>query len=783
MEGGPSVEFTVVLNSRPSDDVKLFLVSEDLTEGTLSRNSLTFKRSNWDDEKTVKVNPVDDTDIDGAITYHITIGIDEDTEDEDYLDLADIKIQVTNEDNEVAVTSNLSIDDVVVNENGGAAIFTVTLTGNSVGSFTVDFATSNGSAVSGQDYTAVSGTLGFTGQSGQQRTISVPIFNDSAVEQDEEFTVTLSKVNSPLVGISDDTGKATIVDDDICLAGNNAPGLDPTVDTIFCDKMEQDLDSYTNSTPPAGTTLTWTTNNLDLLDTASHLSKSVVDSDFPGTYSGFFYDAANNCASPALEVTLEFNSSPTFTTTTPSEICGEGTVTLGAIATEGIIHWFTAPTGGVSLGTGESFTTPILNATAMYYAEATANGCPSPRVAVVATINDTPSAGTATDIESCSDAAGGQTTLDLDNTLTGADSGIWRITTDPSSSVRIGSGNMVNFEGLANGDCVFTFTTTGAQAPCTNASVSVTITVSACTVDTDNDGILDVSENVLGTDPNNPDTDGDGINDGVEVGNDLDNPSDEDGDGIIDALDSNTLDSDGDGVVDQLDPANNDACIPNVTEACGVDLQLTKEVDNASPTEGSQITFLVTLTNLGQFTVADLVINELIDASLGFQYVTHEASSGHYDVAGGRWELMSSSPEEVSTLVITVRVPRQGTFQNIASLVASSPADGNTANNMATVTVNVGPRSNDEAGFIFNQFSPNGDGVNDVLWVNEVQNYPNNTLEIFDRYGNQVFSVSGYDNTWTGQGNNGQLPKGTFYYVLNLGDGSEARKGWIQIMK
>jgi gliding motility-associated-like protein/uncharacterized repeat protein (TIGR01451 family) len=785
IEGGSSVEFTVVLNSRPSDDVKLFLVSGDETEGALSKNSLTFKRSNWDKKQTVKLNPVDDNIIDGPITYNLTIGVENGTKDDNYRNLEDVLIQATNEDNEAVAASNISIDDVVVNENGGPANFTVTLTGNSLSNFTVDYATTNGTARAGEDYTSTSGTLSFTGESGQRMIISVPIINDMVVEQNiETFTVTLSKVSNILVGISDDKGQGSIVDDEVCPAGDTAPDPDSSVDNVLCDAVEQDLDAYTNSSPPTGTELTWTTNNLDLLDTDSYLDDSVVPSDFPGTYYGFFYDAANNCASPALEVTLEFSSSPTLTSTTPAEICGEGTVVLGATFSEGTISWFTTPTGGESEATGESFTTPLLTATTTYYVEATANGCTSAREAVVATIQDTPSAGTATDLGSCSVAAGGPTTLDLDDTLTGADLGTWAYTTGPTRTFTIGLDNVVNFEGLADGDYRFTYTTTGAQAPCTNDSVSVTISVVACTVDSDNDGIFDGQEITLGTDPNNPDSDGDGIDDGTEVGDDIANPLDGDGDGIIDALDSNILDSDNDGVVDQVDPANTDACIPNISAACTIDLQLAKTVDIINPTVGGQITFTITLTNLSQITVTDVVVNEILDESF-FQYVSNESSNGIYDVVTGRWELLSVAPDEVATLTLTVTVPTIGRYPNSVNLVTSSPADGNTANNEATVRVEVRARSNDEPGFIFNQFSPNGDGVNDVLIINNIQDapYQNNTLEIYDRYGNQVYSVSGYDNTWRGEGKNGELPKGTYFYILDLGDGSEARKGWMQIIR
>lgn len=55
--------------------------------------------------------------------------------------------------------------------------------------------------------------------------------------------------------------------------------------------------------------------------------------------------------------------------------------------------------------------------------------------------------------------------------------------------------------------------------------------------DEDDDGLTDSYEGAIGTDPNDPDSDGDGVDDGVEVGADLYSPADADGDGTIDALD------------------------------------------------------------------------------------------------------------------------------------------------------------------------------------------------------------------------------------------------------
>jgi gliding motility-associated-like protein len=56
-------------------------------------------------------------------------------------------------------------------------------------------------------------------------------------------------------------------------------------------------------------------------------------------------------------------------------------------------------------------------------------------------------------------------------------------------------------------------------------------------------------------------------------------------------------------------------------------------------------------------------------------------------------------------------------------------------------------------------------------------------VEIFNRYGKEVYSKVNYDNDWYGQSNNGSsLSDGTYYYVIQL-LGGETKSGWIYINK
>ena len=87
------------------------------------------------------------------------------------------------------VSSFQVIEDVVV------ANIDVARKGGSVGNLTVDYATANGTAIAGQDYTAVSGTLNFNGGE-TSKTIQIPITDDATTEPDETFTLSLSNPSS-----------------------------------------------------------------------------------------------------------------------------------------------------------------------------------------------------------------------------------------------------------------------------------------------------------------------------------------------------------------------------------------------------------------------------------------------------------------------------------------------------------------------------------------------------------------------------------------------------------
>lgn len=110
-----------------------------------------------------------------------------------------------------ANTPGFSVNDVAVTE-GGALVFTVTKTGATLLTHAVSYATANGTAIAGSDYTAKSGTLTFT-MNETSKNVSVSTTPDATYEANETLYLNLSNPTSGAT-ISDGQGVGTINNDD-----------------------------------------------------------------------------------------------------------------------------------------------------------------------------------------------------------------------------------------------------------------------------------------------------------------------------------------------------------------------------------------------------------------------------------------------------------------------------------------------------------------------------------------------------------------------------------------
>ncbi len=125
-------------------------------------------------------------------------------------------------------------------------------------------------------------------------------------------------------------------------------------------------------------------------------------------------------------------------------------------------------------------------------------------------------------------------------------------------------------------------------------------------------------------------------------------------------------------------------------------------------------------------------------------------------------------------------------YENGVFVVTQIVRDDYGCTDTARVAIKINNITNEISTLIPNAISPNGDGKNDV-WKLEFLKllYPNAEVDIFSRWGEQLFSSKGYSDPWDGTFKGQLLPVGTYYYVINLNDSSipEPLKGGILLIR
>ncbi|MEP7010396.1 MAG: Calx-beta domain-containing protein [Acidobacteriota bacterium] len=175
---------------------------------------------------------------------------------------------------------------------GGDATISISRTGGTTGPVSVSYATSNGTAVAGSDYTAAAGTVSFADGQGGPRTIPISLLADDAFEGSENFTVALSGPTGGASLGSPTNASVTILDDD-----SPPPTGDTFTDAeVACDAARlTGLLARTTATPRAAAKLT----NLNVSFTGT------------GDFAGI---ATEGTGPQTVEKALAFSSNPEETT-------------------------------------------------------------------------------------------------------------------------------------------------------------------------------------------------------------------------------------------------------------------------------------------------------------------------------------------------------------------------------------------------------------------------------------------------------------------------------------
>jgi len=343
----------------------------------------------------------------------------------------------------------------------------------------------------------------------------------------------------------------------------------------------------------------------------------------------------------------------------------------------------------------------------------------------------------------------------------------------------------------------FTYTIADAKGNVSNvAKVVVSVLINPA-ADTDSDGVKDIAEDLNNngnpTDDNSDsdllpnyrdaDDDNDGLASKGEDQNQNGTPADDDNDldGILNYLDS---DDDNDGVLSVDEDVNGDGDYLNDdTDKDGIvnryddndDGDYLATIKELADLDGNGIPDYLEVWNTK---AVDDIITIGIDQAANIDVLANDSShvdertltiiqnavngSSYLDV--GSW-----------TVLYTPNINYLG-FDSIVYLVC----DYQDVCDTALVTINV-----EDIITVPELFTPNGDNVNDILLIDGLDNYTNNSFTVYNRWGNVVYQNSDYQNNWDGNSNvkfvlgSKELSVGVYYYILKYSNWTKEKTGAI----
>ena len=208
------------------------------------------------------------------------------------------------------------------------------------------------------------------------------------------------------------------------------------------------------------------------------------------------------------------------------------------------------------------------------------------------------------------------------------------------------------------------------------------------------------------------------------------------------------------------------------------DLEVHKISEKRFVGPGEAFEYQISVQNNGNTDATGIEVIDKLPINLKYMGVMSEPT-GTVTVVNQviSWKIPVLANNQKLVLSLKTTAIKAGKVINTVSVTAVEP-DPNLLNNISTdIKEIIGDV------LVPNVITPNGDGKNDVFWIDGLELKLNNNLYIFNRWGNEVFRSNGpYKNNWNGNG----LNEGTYYYLLKIKekDGSErSTTGWITLIK
>ncbi|WP_420398999.1 gliding motility-associated C-terminal domain-containing protein [Flagellimonas sp.] len=329
------------------------------------------------------------------------------------------------------------------------------------------------------------------------------------------------------------------------------------------------------------------------------------------------------------------------------------------------------------------------------------------------------------------------------------------------------------------------YTICDGAANCSTATITIMVNVPTIDLDADNDGIVDAFEDLNTDNDNDPttdptDTDADGIPDYLDI--------DSDNDGIPDNVEAqptfgyippSLTDANDNGLDDAYENGGNVGLIPVDTEGDGIPDYVDEDSDD------DNVPDLIEGNDRDQDGIADVTITGSDKDNDGLDDAFEGSTAIDIDVNDEIDDPITNLMDTDSDGVLDYR-DEDDDDDGIATIDEDLNGDGNYANDDSDgdnipnyLDSDLGPTQVDAIDVI-NVITPNGDGIHDVFTINNLEDYPNNTVKIYNRWGVQVYATKSYNTTGnvfdgTSEGRvtvnkDNKLPVGTYFYIIDYQD-------------
>ncbi|SNZ02107.1 Ig-like domain-containing protein [Flagellimonas pacifica] len=335
------------------------------------------------------------------------------------------------------------------------------------------------------------------------------------------------------------------------------------------------------------------------------------------------------------------------------------------------------------------------------------------------------------------------------------------------------------------GTDTFDYTICDGSGNCSTGTVTVMVNPPGINLDSDNDGIVDAFEDLNTDNDNDPttdptDTDRDGIPDYLDIDSDDDGiPDNVEAQPTIGYIAPSLVDANDNGLDDAYETGGNTGLIPVDSEADGLPDYVDDDSDN------DNVPDRIEGHDQNQDGVADAVFtgSDKDDDGLddGYEGSTVLDVDVNDEIDDPSTSLLDTDSDDVPDYRDT-----DDDDDGIETIDEDLDEDGNYANDDSDedgipnyLDPDLGPTQVDPVDVI-NVITPNGDGIHDVLTINNLEDYPNNTVKIYNRWGVQVYATKAYNTTGnvfdgTSEGRvtvdkDNKLPVGTYFYIIDYED-------------